>query len=296
MVGYMNKYQKFFAELQEKLMISIYEIYDKEILELSKLQKKNKDTILQEIAYILLNYTIKDEILDLNAFKKVELKKKLHDLIDNTFKEEIAQEQDFAKDILNNVFKDKYYSNSYLYGLGISYTIKPVSDKVLKDIINKKIQEKMYLDRIGDNKNAVAKQVRIEVDRFLDGKTTVNQINTILTKKFNQNWYNTNRLVTNEIARVQEGANEVWREKHNIEKVLYSATLDMKTCSDCGAYDGEVYDNDKTVNLPRHIKCRCTYISLVREDWKPKFRLNNITKERITWQTFQEWKQKQNLN
>lgn len=291
----MNNNQKIFFDLQEKFTSIIYEYYDKQIIELAKLQKKNKDKLVQEIAKILLNETIKDEILDLSMSRKVTLRKKLYSLIDTIFKDEISKEQGFTKSLLEDVSKDKYYSNSYLYGLGVNYTLKPVKENVLKKILNKKIQGKNYSDRIWDNKNKVAKQMRVEVDQFLNGKTTVNEINSRVKKRFNQNWNNTDRLVRNEIGRVQEETNSYWRQAHDIKKVMYSATLDMKTCSDCSQYDGKVYDVSNAPTVPRHVLCRCTLISLVDEDWRPKSRYDNESKEKIDFTTYQEWK-KQNLN
>lgn len=293
----MNKNQQFFADLQEKFTKLLYEEYDLESNKLEELQKTNKKIVLEKIANIMLNYNISDEIMNLNNKDRLEIRAELFEIISNCFIKEIEAEKNKTSELLNNCAKDKFYSNCYLYSFGVvNYNLKPVSDKVLKDIINVKIDGKNYSDRIWNNKNDLSKKMKVEVDQFLNGKTSVNEINSRISKRYNQNWNNTNRLVTNEISRVQEGANEVWRDNHNIKKVLYSATLDKHTCSDCGEYDGKVYDVDKTpVDLPKHVRCRCTYISLVSKNWKPKLRMDNETKERINWQSYTEWKENKNI-
>ena len=47
--------------------------------------------------------------------------------------------------ILNDVAKDSYYSSCYIYGLGISYKLKPVKQNVLNKIINKKFYKKQTI-------------------------------------------------------------------------------------------------------------------------------------------------------
>ena len=290
----MNKYQKLFADLQEKFTALIYEKYDKEINKIAKIHKVSKQIILDEIARTLLQYNINNNILDLSMFDKAKLRQELFNLINETFKEEYKQESMFTKDFLYNVAMDKIYSNSYLLSIGINYSLKPVKENVLKKIINKKIDGKTYSDRIWNNKNKVAKQMKVEVDKFLNGKTTVNEINSVIGRRFDVNWTNTNRLVTDQIAIVQNEANKYWRQEHDIKKVMYCATLDMKTCSDCGQYDGKIYDIDKAPAIHRHVMCRCDLLSIVNENWKPKSRWDNESKNRINWQSFEEWKK--NLN
>lgn len=286
----MNKYQKLFADLQEKFTALIYEKYDKEINKIAKIHKVSKQIILDEIARTLLQYNINNNILDLSMFDKAKLRQELFNLINETFKEEYKQESMFTKDFLDNVAMDKIYSNSYLLSIGINYSLKPVKENVLKKIINKKIDGKTYSDRIWNNKNKVAKQMKVEVDKFLNGKTTVNEINSVIGRRFDVNWTNTNRLVTDQIAIVQNEANKYWRQEHDIKKVMYCATLDMKTCSDCGQYDGKIYDVNKAPSVHRHVGCRCDLLSIVNENWKPKSRWDNESKNRINWQSYEEWK------
>ena len=293
----LNKNQLKFAELQEEMTKQLYEEYDEKVNKLKDLQDKNKIDLLQKIANIMLVYTITKEFVNLNNKDRLKLRSELFATITDNFKNEYDIENNKTYELLNSCSKDKFYSNCYLYSFGVNYNLKPVSEKVLEDIINVKIEGKNYSERIWNNKNDLAKKVKKEVNDFLNGKTTVNEINNRISKRYNQNWNNTDRLVSNEISRVQEGANEVWRKEHNIKYVMYSATLDRHTCSDCGKYDGETFEvNKKPVDLPKHIRCRCTYISIVSKDWKPTLRLDNMTKERINYQTYKEWLEKQNIN
>ncbi|WP_455796196.1 minor capsid protein [Clostridium butyricum] len=287
-----SRLQKLFAELQVALAEEIYKQYDKVTNKVAKIQKTNRQTILDAVARIILEEEVVDGVLNLSTASKTRLKKELNKLIKEVLRGEYEAESDIITDTLFDVAKDKYYSNCYLYGLGVSYTVKPVTEAVLRQIVNKKIDGKTYSNRIWANKDKVAKQIRVEVDRFLNGKTDINSINSRISSRFNVNWNNSNRLVRDSIGRVQWEANKVWRKEHNIKRVMWDATLDRRTCSDCQVRDGKVYDADNTPS--QHILCRCELIPLV-EGWKPTQRWDNEAKERINYKTYQEWYKEQDF-
>ena len=138
----MNNYQKLFADIQLLLTNEIYTKYSKQIDEIAKIQKKSVKTILDEIAIIILEYNVTNEVMDISISEKAELKKQMNNLINDVFKGEYESEKDIITSTLNNVAKDSYYSSCYIYGLGVSYKLLPVEQDVLDDIINKKIDGK----------------------------------------------------------------------------------------------------------------------------------------------------------
>ncbi|MEO2603603.1 minor capsid protein [Clostridium butyricum] len=291
-----SRLQKLFAELQVALAEEIYKQYDKVTNKVAKIQKTNRQTILDAVARIILEEEVVDGVLNLSTASKTRLKKELNKLIKEVLRGEYEAESDIITDTLFDVAKDKYYSNCYLYGLGVSYTVKPVTEAVLRQIVNKKIDGKTYSNRIWANKDKVAKQIRVEVDRFLHGKTDINSINSRISSRFNVNWNNSKRLFYTEVAKVQTEANEVWASKHGIKKQMFMATLDLKTSTICRNKDGQVYnydDSNKPIP-PLHPYCRSCLVNVVG-DWKPKFRVDNITKERINYKTYQEWYSEQDF-
>lgn len=100
----------------------------------------------------------------------------------------------------------------------------------------------------------------------------------------------TTRLVRNEVVRVQNAANEqFFKDNNDFKNLLYSATLDSKTCEKCASDDGKVFkvDEDRP-ELPRHVNDRCTYILLPNKNYRPDLRIDNETKETINYQTYEE--------
>lgn len=292
----LTKNQLYFRDISDNFNAELYYLSDEEIKKILLLEKKDRDILLDKIGRILLNNNVEEDYLNLSSKDKRNTKKELDNLINDTFSEEVKYTRNSIKKILFEVGINKFYSNTFLLSLGINFTLKKISDKEIYKIIDSTIEGKNYSDRLWTNKNKVAKELKIELKKFIDGKTTKNDIEKIVKKKFNQNAYNTKRLVETETSKVLEGVNDVWAEKHNIKQVMYSATLDFKTCEDCGEHDGEVYSVDnKLIKLPRHPKCRCTYVALPSKDWKPRTRMNNKTKEIIDYTNYKEWKKEQDL-
>ncbi|MDU5104791.1 phage head morphogenesis protein [Clostridium butyricum] len=259
---------------------------DEEILQMHKEQKKNRDSILNEIAKIMLSYSIVESIMSISKSDKLKLQSKINGLIDSKIQSELKYETIKTGHLLKYIGENKYNTNNYINNLNPE-NIK--SDKLDK-IINTKVDEKLWSDRLWANKNQTAADLRNEIKKFLNGETTVNQIEDIIKKKYNSNAFNTKRLVIDNIARVQEGINDVWRDDHNIERVLYLATLCHNTCGNCSQYDGKDYQADrKPVDLPQHNFCRCTYVNLPYEGWRPSERLDNKTKKRVSWKDYEEW-------
>ncbi|WP_346879020.1 minor capsid protein [Clostridium sp. UBA7791] len=294
-----SKDQQFYINLTEEFNKELYNISDTEINKILSKQKKDRDTLLSEIGKIILTYTVADNILDLSSHEKIKLSKNLNNIISDIFKAQTKNEISKANDILTMIGLDKYYSNSYTLSLGFDFKIKKITDKALDGIIKKTIKGKNYSDRIWDNKNKVAKALRVEIKKFLNGEINLNEIEKVVKTRFNFNAYNTKRLVQNETSRVMNQVNEEFQEDHNIEYVMWSATLDDKTGDYDASLDGKVFRvDDDSRPMPiddTHIGCRCCYISLPNENYRPSKRLDNKTKEKISYKTYEEWKLEQDL-
>ena len=292
----MNNYQQLFTDIKLALTNEIYEKYSKQINKIARIQRKSVRTILDEIAKIILEYNVKNEVMDISISDKAELKKQMNNLINDVLKGEYESEKNVITSTLNDVAKDSYYSSCFIYQLGVSYTLKPVEQDVLDDIINKKIDGKTYASRIWHNKNKVAKTLKKEINDFLNGKTDVNIISKNIKNRFNVDLNVSNRLVRTEIAKAQCEANEVWANEHNIKKQLFCATLDRRTSKICQSLDGKIYDFDDVHKQipPLHPNCRSCLIDIV-DGWKPTQRLDNETKQNINYQTYYEWKKQKKI-
>jgi len=287
----LTKGQQFFSDRSLEFAQEIYNQNESKINDILKDQKSNRDEILTQIAKILLSYNIANNVLSLNAAEKAKLYSQLSDLITEKIKSELKNETEATKGILTDVANDKYDTNNYIYSLGKDFNITQLDDKQLDEVVNKKLKSELWSDRIYANKNAIAKDLKLQVKKFLKGDINVNDIENVIKTKYNVNATNASRLVNTEITRVQSDANEIWAQEHDIKYQMFMATLDIRTSQICREHDGKVYavdDPDKPIP-PLHPNCRSVLVNLPDKDWRPKMRLDNETKQNIDWQSYQEW-------
>ncbi|NFO31443.1 phage head morphogenesis protein [Clostridium botulinum] len=288
----LNENQKLFSDIIISLLEQMYDMHNGTLSELcDPVRNANKELIINELSRVMFNYNISNNCVNISKVQQMKLYKELCNKINGMFNSEFNTEKNCISNILDDVSKDSYYINSYVTSIGIDYTLKPVEGSVLKNIINHKIDDKLWSDFLWEDKKTLRKDLKFQVKKFLNGETNVNEISKIIQDKYKNNKYITTRLVNHNIAIVQESTNDVWRENHNIKTVLYMGTLDFKICSKCSQYDGESYNSDdRPIELPQHIGCRCTYVNMPSADWRPKIRLDNETKEKVNWQSYEEWR------
>lgn len=284
----LTKNQQLYNDLIIKLLSELYNNLD--VNSIYKNIKRDREVILDRISRVLLTYTVDNSRLVLSAGDRDKLYKDLSAIIDNLCKEEITTEKKLITKVLKESAKDRYGINNYILSLGMSFKLKKIADKELDKIIKATVKGKNYSSRIWDNKNQIAKVLKSDIKKFLNGEIDVNSIEKKIKDRFNSNAYNSKRLVETEVARVMEESNNKWQEDRNIEYVMYCATLDNKTCDKCKQYDSKVYKKgEEPVKLPQHPLDRCTYVALPSKDWRPKARLDNKTKENINWQSYKKW-------
>ncbi len=288
----LNKEQQLYIDKQLEFAEELYNQSDEQLKEVFKQQLSNRNEILTEIANTMLSYNIADSKLSISITEKKKLKEKLSKVIRDKIQQELGNETKLTDGILKSTGKEKYNTNNYLYSLGIDYNLKPVDNDTLEKIINVKVEEKTWSDRLWNNKNDLQKDLKLEIEDFLNGKTSVNEIEAKIKKKYNSNAYNTKRLINTEICRVQSSINDVWTENHSIKYQMFMATLDGKTSELCRNFDGKTFNiNDINKPVPPlHPFCRSALINLPNKEWRPKMRIDNITKQNINWQSFEEWK------
>ena len=261
-----------------------------------KKRNLNKEQLIKELSVIMFEFNILNDCLSINKVQQSKLYKELSIKLDEMFNDEYLTERDCIKEILSNCAKDSYYINSFVTSIGISYTLKPVSNSILQKIIKHKIDGKMWSDRLWENKKNLRKDLKVQVKKFLNGEINVNEISNILEKKYGNNKYVTKRLLNTEICRVQSSANEVWAKNHNIQYQLFMATLDNKTSQRCRSKDNTTYriDDDNKPIPPLHPNCRSCLVNIPYKDWRPTYRRDNLNKTKIQWTDYETWK-KDNL-
>lgn len=235
---------------KEELFIeSLYKFAEEQLKKVYKLKKVNRDKILQEIANILLTYTIANDVMVMDKVSRDKEYKKLSELIIDISRGDAVSQEKIIEEILSKVVKETF--SYYHYNKGL---------KDVKKIVDANFKGKHFSERVWSNEKEIANNLHRKVNDFLKGKVNVNQIRKDIEKTFNTSAYNSKRLVTTEVARCSSNAFDRYCKEVGVKKVKYNATLDGKLCDDCGQYHDKVFDLNKKIELPRHPLCRCFYI------------------------------------
>lgn len=227
---------------------SLYNEANEHLKEIYKEQKQNRDKLLQELAMIMLTYTILDSLISLESDDKSKEYKRLSTVIVSAMKGQGSTQNRVLNNILNSTVKNTF--NFYSYNAGL---------KDVREIIENNFKGKHFSERVWKNEKEVAEHLHKQVKEFLDGKINVNQIKNDIEKTYNNSAYEVKRLAETEVNRCSSNAFDKFCKETGVKKVRYNATLDSRTCPKCSPYDGKPFDLDKKIELPQHALCRCFY-------------------------------------
>lgn len=233
---------------EEKFIENLYEEANEDLKEVYKEQKEARNELLQEIAMIMLTYTVLDGLMDIKKNDKDKIYKKLSGLIITNYKNISNKEVEVLNNVLESTVKKTF--NFYSYNADL---------KDVRKIIESNFKGKHFSSRIWNNEQDVAKRLQSQIKKFLDGKINVNQIKKDIEKTFNASAFNSKRLVETEVNRCSSKAFDKFCEETGVKKVRYNATLDSRLCNDCEQYHDRVFDIKDKIEVPRHPCCRCFY-------------------------------------
>jgi len=222
----------------------LYDEAEEQTKEVYKEQKKNRDELLQEIALIMLTYTVLDGLMSLTSKDKKKEYNRLSIMILKSIKGDREVQDKVIMDILTSVVNKTF--NFYSYNANL---------KDVKKIIENNFIGKHFSERVWENEKEVAKRLHKQVKEFLDGKINVNQIKKDIEKTYNANAYNAKRLVETEVNRCEDEAFKRFCKETGVKKVRRNEVLDRRTCEECAALDGKVYDLDDAPGVV-HPLCR----------------------------------------
>lgn len=233
---------------KEELFIeSLYRLAEKQLKKIYKHKRLNRDVLLQEVANILLTYTIANNVMVMDRATIDKEYEKMSKLIIDISKGEAASQEKIIEELLSTVVKETFSFYSYNKGL-----------KDAKKIIDLNFKGKHFSERVWSNEKNVANYLNKQINSFINGKISVNQIKKDIEKTFNASAYNAKRLVTTEVSRCQNEAFRKLCEETNVKKVKRNAILDSKTCDDCYPLNGKVYELKEMPQIS-HPMCRCFY-------------------------------------
>ncbi|MBU3215862.1 hypothetical protein LL033_11940 [Clostridium estertheticum] len=224
--------------------------------------RNNRDILKDSIGKIYIKY-MKDNKLSItnkNITKELRL---LDKDIDKIGSDLTKQENIILGTLLYKTYTDTYNKSISIiskYKVIDRNSISKLIDKSILSIVNVKINGKTNVMRNADNKAMFINNVKKNIKKELKLGSSIEVINKSIDKVFQKKGIDiTDRLIDNEISRMYNVALIDGYREVGIQRVIYCSVLEVGTCSDCANSDGEVFDIDDCISLPRHVKCNCYY-------------------------------------
>lgn len=283
---------KKYRQLIEDISVQNEKYTDSQMKDVYSVQKEQLDSLNKLLGKLYIKYGVIG-YLKMSATQKanVDVKSILKKMAVDLSTDEVKK----VSSIIGTAYKDTYYKSAYTMskGMKIEPDFKIVKKEFVDAAVNTKFKDELFSKRIWDNKVGFADDLHKSLIDIMNGNQTIDQAAKLIKDKFNMSAYNSSRLVQTEVCRVQSQASHDIGVSMGVTQQMYSATLESNTCSECGGFDGTLYDidDDSRPEIPEHPNCRCCWVSVPPGgDWSPATRMDNESKQNIDYVTFNQWK------
>ncbi|AGK98112.1 hypothetical protein [Clostridium pasteurianum] len=198
-------------------------------------------------------------VLQFTKIQRTNISNKIFFELENDFKTLEKTETDKVSNILSNVYENTYNKNSDILNASLNFP----SEKDILKAVNTKIDGKLFSDRIWDNKTKTVNMLKKLILDITNSNTTIDGAGKQIEKVFNVTAYESYRLLTNELIRVQAAASIDIAKKAGIKKHIWSAKFEH-TCFFCMEQDGKIYaiDDSEAPEIPAHVLYKCVWVNI----------------------------------
>nr|DAL45907.1 MAG TPA_asm: minor capsid protein [Caudoviricetes sp.] len=214
--------------------------------------------------------------------------------IDIELSKKISKDYNVVEKGISEVYRDFFKIQTTDFGLTGVNTVLP--KKTLKMLMQQPWSGANFSERIWGNSEALGKVLKQEIiQSFMQG-VSVKDLSDRIEKRFENDRYNTERLVRTELNYAFNQTTKLSYEEAEIEEYEFLAEIDSRTSEICKKLNGEkfkVKDARAGVNYPpMHPHCRSTTVAVLdfdnfgkEKDIKNEIKLekNDIIEEKKDW-------------
>lgn len=224
--------------------------------------------------------------------------------IDNVLSLLYAEQQKRTKVLLEELARQAYYDtlfNLHQYS-GYGFGFKTLSKKQIEKVLHSRWYGHNYSEKIWDNREKLAKQVKKELIRNLLTGRPLRDASKSIEERFAVGYGSARRLIRTESCYTCNQLQLLSMKEHGVERYIYVAILDLRTSEICRSLDKKDFAIDDAVpgkNLPpMHPWCRSTIIAYVPKELLTKMKqsaIDPVTGQRIKVpgdMTHKEWYEK----
>jgi SPP1 gp7 family putative phage head morphogenesis protein len=240
---------------------------DPEFKKLLVMYKQHRDELKDYISKVYLKYIKNNELnmtyRDIN--KEVNKIQNKLEVIGNDLRK---QEDILLSGILYAIYNSTYNKSIDIlskYKLGNMLNSTATNKTLINKVLNSEIDGKNNAMRNKLNKEKFLNKVKKDIKKAFISKKSIEMFNETIDKGFQSGVNASDILIDNEIARVygrsvMQGYSDI-----GIEKVEWVSELEINTCSECAALDGQIFAID-TTPIPigdTHVNCKCILVPVI---------------------------------
>ena len=231
------------------------EEYEAEIKRLSEINEELANKLRIELETLAM----KSRITRLDSLKTQ---------IDIELSKKISKDYNIVEKGISEVYRDFFKIQTTDFGLTGVNTVLP--KKTLKMLMQQPWSGANFSERIWGNSEALGKVLKQEIiQSFMQG-VSVKDLSDRIEKRFENDRYNTERLVRTELNYAFNQTTKLSYEEAEIEEYEFLAEIDSRTSEICKKLNGEkfkVKDARAGVNYPpMHPHCRSTTVAVLDFD------------------------------
>lgn len=171
-----------------------------------------------------------------------------------------------GEEALKEVYSDAYYKTWYNIDRyhGFHQEFVQINPHTIEELIKYPFNGADFSTRIWKQKDHMLQQLTESITTMLVQGKNPKTLSRDFAKKFDVKEYEAYRLLHTESSFIMEQASQNAYKEDGVKKYQWLATLDLKTCEDCGPLDGKIFSVGKGITgetlPPKHIFCRCTTV------------------------------------
>lgn len=253
--------EEYWQQRISRIMQDIYNAQETKNITLLQNYKKALNDIKIEIHNLYEKMGNSPSLTEAYKYNRLnKIKKQLEKIVKNLGDKE---QKHFDNSLSNNYIEAaEKVAKELNIKLGIDFN--KVDTKTVDNVLIYPWSGSDYSSRIWRNKDKLLFNLNETLTRGLVQGTSLITLSNELKKKMDSGAYEALRLIRTEAAHIVNVATiDRYKESGVVEKVIWWASTDERTCPTCGALHGQEFILGKEPNNPNHANCRCCWVPVI---------------------------------
>ena len=289
---------KLIAERQKEVMRDNRKAFEDEAQferVLTKLYQQSQDKILADVTKVIAEVEGNGGVWSYANQSALTRSKGLFDQINAELGRLGVKEVKAFNSFLTNEYTEQF--TRALFTLGQTMPLKGegafamLNPRLVQDALNYPWSGAMFSDRLWIDKERLGRNLRTGLTQSMVLGEGIPQITKRISNGIETSKYNAERIARTETKRVCYTSQEAAWESQGIEELRYMTAgngTGANICDVCRECHNKVYKLGEEPTLPRHPNCRCWYVPLTPDTFKPG-ELNELTNSVRGAENYEKW-------